>query len=192
MSLTDSLIAEFQQIHERIFELACRKNKYASKMSDSLNLAIENALENEYKTYYDLYKEKLDIAVTIDLYALKAKRDIIVPRRWRNWWSFWKVHTNDAADLTDGKIEEDAHLYYEELMEHLEALRTEFAASKKTEDVAKAAEPVKAPPAAESPEEGPSEAEITADCPSEREKPAEAWEEEDDEALSDEGVSDPS
>ena len=41
----ECLMQEFQEFHERIFELACRKSKYAAKMSDSLNKAIEKELE---------------------------------------------------------------------------------------------------------------------------------------------------
>lgn len=122
----ERLMREFQEFHERIFELACRKSKYAAKMSDSLNKAIENALEEEYGTYYDLYREKLDAAVDIELYALRAKRNIMVPRHYRHWWSFWKEHTNPAADLADDKIAQDAHLYFKELMEHLETMKIEF------------------------------------------------------------------
>ena len=122
----ERLMREFQEFHERIFELACRKSKYAAKMSDSLNKAIENALEEEYKTYYDLYREKLDAAVDIELYALKAKRSIMVPRHYRHWWSFWKEHTNQAADLADDRIAQDAHLYFKELMEHLETMKMDF------------------------------------------------------------------
>lgn len=122
----ERLMREFQEFHERIFELACRKSKYAAKMSDSLNKAIENALDEEYKAYYKLYHEKITTAMEIELYALRAKRSIMIPRHYRHWWSFWKEHTNQAADLTDDRIAQDVPLYYEEVMEHLKTMRMDF------------------------------------------------------------------
>ncbi len=183
MDPTDQLIREFQEIHERIFELACRKNKYAAKMSDSLNKAIENALEEEYKTYYCLYRAKLDAAVSIDLYILSAKRDIMVPRRWRNWWSFWKIHTNEAADLADERIASDAKLYYDELMEHLEMLKKEYLERHSGPSEAADALPDEVPA---------EEAEEAVQSPPEAlETPAEAWEEDDDDTVPDEDLAGP-
>lgn len=168
---TELLVKEFHEIHERIFELACRKAKYAPKMSDSLNRAIDTALENEYLTYYGLYREKLEAAVSIELYAIQTKNFKMVPRTWRNWWSFWKLHKNDAAALIEDKIEEDAALYYQELMSHLDDLKAEWSRRRAPED--------SSDELTDEPEGQVAEADET---------PAEAWEEEKDETVPDKSV----
>lgn len=192
----ECLMQEFQEFHERIFELACRKSKYAAKMSDSLNKAIENALEEEYGTYYDLYREKLDAAVEIELYALRAKRNIIVPRHYRHWWSLWKVHTNRAADLADERIASDAHLYFQELMKHLESMKIDFkekndAISGGADDETEATTETTTETTAEIPE---SQIHDAADVqipesPEPDAPPAEEWEEENDSTIPNENRS---
>ncbi len=120
LNIPEKLKQEFNELHERIYALSCEHRRYAPKMSDDLNKAIEEALKEEYSAYHRLYKKKLDTEIKIQIQALEQKAQVMIPVRRRRWWAPWTWKRNQAAVISDEMLAALAPMYFSELETHIE------------------------------------------------------------------------
>lgn len=214
-----SLSEDLKVLNDKYYGLSGDYNENKEFLPETLAKTIEKSLFDSYSMAKGTILQRMKIASETEMYALTTKADIIVPRKWRCWWKFFRIQRNTAAKLVEGKMIGESDVYFSELMERIDTLRD--AVERFRQEQRSAQEGTEGSPAgedAETPEEDLSvsedleDDEIPAEIPEEDEEsagdegageapqtaaetpevPSEAWEEEDHDIISDEGVASPS
>lgn len=107
------MIEELRELNEKFYVLCSRLDKYCEKLSDEQYAYMQSVLLEQYKDEYKLRALKCGIETKREIDELQAKRDRLVPQRWRGL--FWRRKRNYAAVLNDAKADEFAARTFAEI-----------------------------------------------------------------------------